>query len=1100
MKVMGRDNQMNTGLLTIASAFYNSLRSRLCLTLRFDFRNRINGQLFLFKIILLGALLLLTPTRSAYLQSQTNLTVFQSVNSEQGLSQATVRCIFQDNKGFMWFGTQDGLNKYDGYSFTVYRHDQEETRSLSNNSIAAIYEDRTGTLWVGTTGGGLNRFNRETEEFSSFQHDPSNPQSISGNSVSFIYQDSSGALWVGTNNGLNLLDSQTNSFVRYLHDPSNSKSLSDNVLRWACEDKAGALWIGTEHSGLEKFDRRTGEFTHYQFDRVNQRSPSTFPVSSIYEDSRGALWVGTEGGGIYQLDRQSGEFTRFKHDPNDTSSLADDNVRAIYEDKRGSLWIGTNNGLDSFDRQKSRFVHYRHDPAKADSLNDNSIFSLYEDRSGVLWVGTSGGGVNKLNRSDKRFVTYRNDPTNLHSLSDNSVAALYDDGAGKLWIGTSSGGLNLYDRETGEFKRYQHDPFNPRSLSSNSVTAIREDNSGALWVATNGGGVNRLDRQTGEFKVFRHQPSNPRSLSDDRVWQILEDKSKRLWIGTANGLNRFNFQTGEFDTYRHSPSNPASMSDNNVRALLEDRSGTLWIGTRGGGLNMFDRRTGEFSRYRHEQTNPGSLSSDAVYCLYEDATGTLWVGTTEGINQFDPVRQTFAHFTEKDGLSNNTIYAILGDRQGNLWISTNKGISRFNPQTRTFRNYDEGDGLQDNEFNGAAAFQSAGGEMFFGGINGFNSFRPEEIKDSLYQPPVVLTAFKKFDQKVKLDKALEDIDEIEVSYKDNVFSFEFAALDYTSPLKNQYAYRLEGFDKDWNYSGTRRVAIYTNLDGGNYLFRVKASNSDGVWNEQGVSVRIRVVPPFWKTWWFVTLVCGTVVLVGIVAYKRRISRLQRARVAQEAFSRQLIESQETERKRIAAELHDSLGQNLLIIKNRALLGLTKRDEQEFTNEQLNEISSTASQAIEEVREIARNLRPYQLDRFGLTKALESIIKRAASSSAINFSSHLAAIDDLLSKEAEINLYRIVQEGLNNILKHSHATEATLLVEREGRAVRLEMKDNGVGFSGETLTGEDADGRGFGLAGIAERARIIGAKHSIRSVPGQGTTITLKLMLQDNNHE
>jgi signal transduction histidine kinase/ligand-binding sensor domain-containing protein len=1027
-------------------------------------------------------------------RTQTQQIKFQSFSGTDGLSQVTVRCIFQDSRGLIWFGTQDGLNRFDGYAFTVYRHREEEANSLSNNSISAIFEDHSGTLWIGTTGGGINRFDRATDTFTHLMHDPANPNSLSDDYVSYIYQDNSAALWVGTEQGLNLFNATAGNFTRYQIAPANTRAASTNSVRWILPDANGALILATDYAGVVKLDRQNQKYTSYLNSPADSQQLSGHRILTIYQDSGGAVWIGTDAGGLFRVDNQTQELTNFRHDIRSASSIADNTIRAIHEDTVGTLWIGTDSGLDTFDSKNNVFIHNRFDTSQTDTKRTQSILSLCEDSAGLLWIGTDSG-VGKLSLNNRRFVTYEKDPANPDSLSSNSVRSIYQDRLGKLWIGTTDAGLNQYDRQTGKFQHYRHDAFNPRSLSHNDVTAIAEDPSGNLWVGTNGGGLNRFDRNSGNSVRYLHDQADPNSLSQNTVWVVRLDRGGALWLGTAEGLDKFDPQTSSFTHYRNDPGNPLSLSQNNIRAIWEDGSGALWIGTRSGGLNRFDSRSGTFTRYQHQLNNPASLSSDAVYALYQDAKGTLWVGTTEGLNQFDSERQSFTHFGEKDGLANNTIYGILGDSHGNLWLSTNKGISRFNPQTRTFRNYDVDDGLQDNEFNGGAAFQSQSGEMFFGGIKGFNRFRPEDVKDNSFQPPIVLTAFKKFDQKVKLSKSLDELDELELSYRDYVFSFEFAALDYTAPQKNQYAYKLEGFDRDWNYSGTRRVAIYTNLGGGDYVFRVKGSNSDGVWNEEGTSIRVKITPPFWKRWWFIGSTVGLVILLGVFSYRRRISNLNKARAAQEAFSRQLIDSQENERKRIAGELHDSLGQNLLIIKNRALLGLTPGAAATVSMEQLNEISFTATQAIEEVREIARNLRPYKLDRLGLTKALESIIEQAANSSEIEFSFLVDPVDGLFSKEAEINLYRVVQESVNNILKHSQATDVRLRVARDDHSVVLEIKDNGVGFDTASVTGEDGERRGFGLAGIAERARIIGGKYAIRSSPGNGTSITIKIELQ-----
>ncbi len=490
------------------------------------------------------------------------------------------------------------------------------------------------------------------------------------------------------------------------------------------------------------------------------------------------------------------------------------------------------------------------------------------------------------------------------------------------------------------------------------------------------------------------------------------------------------------------------------------------------------------------------MSSNAVYYLHEDDSGTLWIGTPAGINRLNPDGQTFTHYSDKDGLPNNTIYAILSDKSGNLWVSTNYGLAKFNPQTRTSRNYTVHDGLQDNEFNQASAFQTSSGEMFFGGANGLNSFYPEEIKDSLYKPPIVLTAFKKFDRKINLNKSPEEIDELEFSYKDNVLSFEFAALDFTAPQKNQYAYKLEGFDQDWNYSGTRRTAYYTNLDGGDYVFRVKGTNSDGIWNEQEATVKIKIIPPFWKTWWFLTVVSLAFIVIAILIYRRRIAQLQLARTMQEAFSQQLIESQELERKRIAVELHDGLGQSLIIIKNRALIGLNTRENHDRLISQMEEISESASAAITEVRGIAANLHPYQIDYMGLTVALNNMIKSVADASRIEFTSDIDELNGVLSKGAEINLYRIVQESLNNVIKHSKATKASVSLKKNSTVLDLTIEDNGKGFSLAT----EKRNSGLGLIGMGERAKMLNAQYEIRSIAEKGTTIHLQMNLHEQKNE
>jgi len=808
--------------------------------------------------------------------AMTNTIRFEKISLEDGLSQSTVRVILQDHQGFMWFGTDDGLNKYDGYSFMVYKNDPDDPNTLSDNTVYAIYACRNGDLWVGTRGG-LDRFDRETGTFAHYQHDPTDPRSLSDNKVLVVFEDRQGVLWVGTEGGgLDQLDRATNSFTHYSHDPNDPNTLSDNTVYAIYKDRNGDLWVGTRN-GLDRFDQATGAFTHYRHDPNDPHSLSDNRVRAVFEDRQGALWIGTEGGGLNQLDRSTHTFTHYRHNLDDPGSLSDDVVWAIAQDGTGRFWVGTQNGLnllvlseaEGLNRGQNLFVHYRHDRSDPYSLSCDSVRSIYEDRSGVLWIGTLAGGLNKHNRTADQFTLYQHNPNLPNSLNDNVVWSIQEDRSGLLWVGTFSGGLNKLDRDSGTFTAYQHDPADPTSLSSNDVRAIYQDHLGILWVGTDYEGLNRFDPQTETFTHYRHDPHDPGSLSDNDVFVIYGDRLGNLWIGTWNGgLNRLDRATGTFARYQHDAGDPFSLSHNCVRAIYEDREGVLWVGTRGG-ISLWDGVNNRFTHYKHDPDNPHSLSDDKVSSFYEDQTGVLWIGTYGGgLNRFDRATQTFTHYTEKDGLANDTVYGILADAEGSLWLSTNRGLSRFDPRTETFRNYDVSDGLQSNEFNAGAFFQSNSGEMFFGGIQGFNAFFPDHIKENPYPPPLVITSFAKFNRVERTD--LIPGEHIQLSYKDNFISFEFAALDYTSPEKNQYAYRLEGFDEDWVIAGTRRYASYTNLRGGDYVFRVKGSNSDGVWNEDGIAIHITVTPPSWETWWFRGIILFVLLASVIGGYRLRI--------------------------------------------------------------------------------------------------------------------------------------------------------------------------------------------------------------------------------------
>jgi ligand-binding sensor domain-containing protein/signal transduction histidine kinase len=819
-------------------------------------------------------------TNPVYAQADTPR--FETISTEQGLSQSTVHAILQDRQGFMWFATEGGLNKYDGYQFTVFNHDPDDPGSLIDNVIESMYEDRDGILWIGTSVG-LDRFDPKTELFLHYPQDLAGSPDLEGQLISAIFQDQSGTLWVGTNGGgLAALDLTTNQFTMYKHSPQDPQSLSDNSIDSIYEDRDGDLWIGTD-AGLDRFDKTTDKFIPY-FRQASSGSSSIGdnPVNVIDEDSQGVLWFGTLSG-LFQWNKSDDELIQFQHDPNDTDSLSDNTVTSILEDSQGALWIGTGTGLDQFDKTLSHFIHYTHNPNDLHSLTSNSIRSIYEDHSGVLWIGTSGG-LNKYAHATQKFAFYKYNPGLPNSLSDNNVWSIYEDHLGSLWVGTFFAGLNRLDRKSGKVVVYQNNPTDPTSLSSNEIRAIFEDHNGTLWIGMERGGLDRFNPVSGSFTHYRHNNSDPGSLSQDDVFSIYEDHQARLWIGTQRGgLDEFNPATGVFSHYQHDANDSLSLSDNDVRTIYEDSTGVLWVGTFGG-IDTLDDQTHHFIVYHHDPNNTQSLSSDMVSSIFEDQTGTVWVGTFGGgINRFDRTTESFTHYTTKDGLPDDTVYGILADTKGVLWLSTNKGLSRFDPRLKIFRNYDISDGLQGDQFNPGALFQSNYGEMFFGGLQGLNVFYPNQVVDNPVPPPVIITAFQKFNQTFQTD--LPSNETIQLSYRDSFISFEFAALDYNAPEKNQYAYILEGVDKDWVYAGTRRYASYTNLHGGDYIFRVKASNNDGIWNEQATTLQIHITPPFWQTWWFIGMVCLVVGAGAFGGYRLRVRDV-------EARNRELVKKVE----------------------------------------------------------------------------------------------------------------------------------------------------------------------------------------------------------------
>lgn len=824
---------------------------------------------------------------------------FTALTGEAGLPSGNVYGIAQDTQGFLWFATGDGLSRYDGHSLRTFRFDRDNPNSLAHNTVHAIHPGREGVFWLGTTGGGVDRFDPATETFTHHRHDPSSPTSLSSNSISRkgLLEDPQGVLWVGTNDsGLNRVDLLTGAVTYFRHDPQNANSLSSNNLESVYQDSERMLWIGTTDAGLNRLDPVTGRITRYT---SRPEDPHTLPdprVHAVHEDRAGNFWVLTSGG-LASLDRRTGRFTRHAIAAGLRDAASLNAIKDLHEDAQGVLWLGTEGaGVLRLDPARGQFVQYKNDPANPHSLRNNFVSSFWEDPSGTLWVGTLGGGANKLSTRPPKFARYRHGQ-DVNSVADNFILSIFEDRSGIVWIGNDRT-LNRWDRSSSTWRTYRNDPNDPTSISNGSVTATQEDPDGTLWFGTYNGGLNRFDPRTSRFKAYRANPNDPHALSDDIIRALYRDSSGVLWAGGwNNGLNRFDRATETFRQFRHDPGNPASLGGGSVTDIYEDRARTLWVATEGGGLNRFDPATEPFQRYRTDPKDLASLPDDAVRVLLEDQAGRFWVGTAGGLCAFDRTAgKCTSVYTQKEGLPNNTIEGILEDEQGNLWISTNNGLARFNPKTKTFRNYDVLDGLQSNEFNVFTAFHKSArtGEMYFGGINGFNLFDPGRIEDNPFVPPVALTDFRLFGKSVPvggaqpvLEKNINRTASLTLPHFQNSLSFEFAALSYVAPAKNRYRYRLQGFETDWReVNSNERLAVYTSLPSGHYLFQVQGSNEDGVWNTQGTQLAIGINPPWWATWWFLGL--ALMLLLG-VAYSVDRLRLNRIRRHSQQLEREVCE-------------------------------------------------------------------------------------------------------------------------------------------------------------------------------------------------------------------
>ncbi len=796
---------------------------------------------------------------------------------EQGLSQSTVLTIAQDSSGFLWFGTQDGLNRYDGYNFVVYKPIPDDSSSLSDNYIYCIYVDKYGNVWSGTDDG-LNKYNPETGSFTSYKNNPDDPKSISSNRISSITGDSLGNLWIGTINGLNYFESSKNKFINYFHNDKNKSSLLSNFVISIFVDSQNRFWAGTD-KGLDLFNPKTKTFRHFIHYSNEKNSILGQKINSITQDKLGNLWIGTFSG-LNKLNVQSNIFIHFIHSITDKKSINSDSISVVYVDKKGIVWIGTkNNGLSYYDPVNKAFIEFGNSVVNSNEAGDKQIRCLLEDREGLLWIGTFTSGIYKYDNMKKSFGLIMIDDKLGNKMEENDISAIYKDNLNNLWVGSFYDGIIKVNEKTGKFTQYLHTK-SENSLTQNFINAIFVDQKGFIWFGTTEG-LDKFNANTNTFYHFKHEVNNNNNLGSDYISSITSDKAGNIWLGlNGSGMDKFDPSTKNFTHYIHNPDNSNSISDNNINYLFFDNRGILWIGTNGNGLDRFDTKTERFKHFVHEANNNNSLCNNIILDIYQfpgDTSGTIWITSAGGgFSRLNTKKMDFINYNEKDGLANNEVYSALGDKKGNLWLSTNNGLSKFNIAAQRFHNYNQSDGLQSNEFNQGAFFQSNNGKMYFGGKSGINSFFPDSIKYNLYNPQVVFTSFKDYNGQIKLKKSIWKTNQIRLSYKDNIISFTFSALSYTDPNKNKFAYMLKGLNNKWIDKGTNNEVTFTNLSPGKYTLLVKGTNNDGVWSSHIAAINIIILPPFWETVWFrvIALIFLAAILFIISQLRVRAIRLR----------------------------------------------------------------------------------------------------------------------------------------------------------------------------------------------------------------------------------
>lgn len=775
--------------------------------------------------------------------------VFKRINANHGLSSGFVRTVMQDHKGYMWFGTTHGLNKYDGYEITTYKNIPGDSASLVSSDIPEVFEDSYNQLWIGTIDG-ICRLNRETDNFAFYE-------ATKGLMVDHIVEDKEKNVWISADAYLYRYNRKRDTFTR-----CNDEPLPRIITRMFIDSK-DTFWISTE-DGMYIFDRQNFTF-------ARQRHIDIRMIRVIYEDSRGNFWIGSSVEGLKLYDRASQTVST----PNFIDSLDVYAVFSFMEDEEGNLWIGSENrGLFIFDTEKRKLYRYQTIKGNDESLSFNTINDMCLDSNGHAWLGIFMGGVNYV--TQRKFAhIHANNPYDKQ-INSNNILSFCEDQDGNIWIGTDGGGLNFYNRKNDTYTYFLNEPGNPASITTNYVTGVVEDKEGNIWAGLWAGGIARYDKETQEFTRFRHDENDPENtLRYDGIINLYIDKRSNLWVSTLHGLDRFDLETHEIEHLDF-----GSFAKNYVRNILEDSRGNLWLCTTMG-LLLYNRDTKEFTSYTHSDSIKTSISNSKVFYIYEDSKRRLWVCTAGGINYFDIENNAFTAYQQKDGLPDNAVFGALEDRQGNLWLSTNNGICRFNPETKAIKNFDVNDGLQGNQFREHTLLKLRTGEMLFGGTNGYNIIDPAKISDNPFVPPVVFTGFKIFNEDVPvgenspLSRHISQAKSIALPYHASVFSFEFSALSYELPEKNRFAYMMEGFDEKWIYCGDIRSATYTNLDPGRYTFRVKAANNDGLWNETGASIGLIITPPYWQTWWFKILAVIAITGLAIAWYQTRVKNIKK---------------------------------------------------------------------------------------------------------------------------------------------------------------------------------------------------------------------------------
>ncbi len=1007
---------------------------------------------------------------------------FSQLSVEDGLPHSYVRAIVKDRDGFMWFATARGLVRYDGARLVVYRHDPSDPGSLPFGAPTCLLEDRERRLWVGTVSSrwaGLGVLDRSTGRFTRYLAD-GRPGSLSAPDVQAVYEDHQGRLWVGHAQGLDLFDRASRTFTAF---PIGTAGSQPRVMAML-EDSRGTFWVATERSGLFQFDRAShtfGRFTVRDRSATGERNADDSFFAAFLEQPAGTLWVAGYGAGLVRIDLASGRTKRYLPDPRRTDSPSVAQVVQLAGDGDRLVYVGTENGgLDVLDIPSERFTHHRPDPADPRSLGSASVWALFRDEHGLVWAGANGFGVSWLSPVAQRFEAIR---AGRDGLGDPHVSSIAEGGDGRIWVGTDGGGLHVIDPRTGHVSRYPLRQSGP-GAASNAVQSVLGDPAGRIWVGFWSAGLCRID--AGGRVRFYHPPAGQRSPMSDSIWQVLDAGGGELLVATNDGAFLFDVLRESYvplgDHYPGAGRGP-------VYAATVDAKGGLWLG-HPTSVEHVDRRGGAVRRFEGDTRSGGAFVGSFVNALHVDARGHLWVGTERGLTCLDDTGHRLATYGEADGLPNPNVASITEDAAGNLWVGTDGGgLARLRgavaaPAGAAVLAFDERDGVTGRICMRGAALRSRTGELYFGTARGLTRFAPAGFQTNTRVPAVVLTGLRLGNRPVvagspdsPLSRPIEETTELVLTHDQADVSFTFAALNYILPQKNRYTHRLEGLDRDWSPIGPETSASYVRIPPGEYVFRVRACNNDGVWNLDGVRLRLRVTPPFWQTTWFAAVIALSLAGVGVLLHASRLRRVHQRFLA-------VLD----ERRRLSRELHDTLEQGLAGI---ALQVDSARQHLGRRPEAVERCLETALRMVgysrEETRRTVNQLRSQALERGDIAQAVREVALELTSGAEPTVEIEVRGVPRRLSAAAEHHLFRIAQEALTNAVRHANASRLRVSLAFTGNEVELTVGDDGRGISPEP----PGHGFHFGLSGMRERARALGTRLEVDSVPGHGTTIRVR---------